>query len=146
MMGTGGDACAYDGYVVFNVNGGLLYHNPKSLYRQFHFSDSNSYDPSICEACKKPVMRPRNNPAIDVDTVTTSAGTLQTRLVLGCDLLTRELLNSLLCPIVCISTGLKPIEKKTYISPSATIHIVCQTPNPIRGVTPRYNPLIPLFE
>ena len=34
-MGTmGGDACAYDGYVVFNGTGGLLYHNPKSLYRQ----------------------------------------------------------------------------------------------------------------
>ena len=91
-------------------------------------------------------MRLQNNPAIDVDTVSTSAGTLQIRLVLGCDLVTRELLNSLLCPIVCISTGLKPIEKKTYISPSATIHIVCQTPNPIRGVTPRYNPLIPLLE
>ena len=91
--------------MVFNGNGGLLYHNPKSLYRQFHFSDSDSPGPSICEACKKPAMRPQNNPAIDVDTDTTSAGTLQTRLVLSCDLVTRELLNSLLCPIVCVSTA-----------------------------------------
>ena len=34
MGKMGGDACAYDGYVVFNGNGGLLYHNPKSLYTQ----------------------------------------------------------------------------------------------------------------
>ena len=33
----------------------------------------------------------------------------------------------------------------TYISPKATIQIVCQTPKPIRGVTPRYKPRIPLF-
>ncbi len=91
-------------------------------------------------------MSLQNNPAIDVYRITTSAETLQIRLVLGCDLVTRELLNSLLCPVVYISTGLKPVEKKTYISPSATIQIVCQTPNPIRGVTPRYNPFIPLFE
>ena len=50
-------------------------------------------------------MRLQNNPAIDVDTDTTSAGTLQIILVLGCDLVTRELLNSLLCPIVWISAA-----------------------------------------
>ena len=32
----------------------------------------------------------------------------------------------------------------THISPSATMQMVCQTPRPIRGVTPRYNPFIPL--
>lgn len=37
MWGVGGDAFAYDENMVFNGNGGLLYHNPKSLYRQFHF-------------------------------------------------------------------------------------------------------------
>lgn len=62
-MGIGGDAYAYDEYVVFNGNGGLLYHNRKSLYRQFHFSDSNSCNPSICEAGKKPAMRPQKQPS-----------------------------------------------------------------------------------
>ena len=36
-------------------------------------------------------------------------------------------------------------EEEAHMSPKATIHIVCHTPNPILGVTPRYNPLIPLF-
>ena len=31
MTGMGADACAYDDYVMFNVNGGLLYQNPESL-------------------------------------------------------------------------------------------------------------------
>lgn len=32
----------------------------------------------------------------------------------------------------------------TYTSPSATMHTVCQIPRPMRGVTPRYRPRIPL--
>ena len=35
---------------------------------------------------------------------------------------------------------------ETHISPNATIQMVCHTPSPILGVTPRYNPPIPLFE
>lgn len=33
----------------------------------------------------------------------------------------------------------------THMSPNATIHIVCQTPSPILGVTPRYSPFSPLL-
>ena len=81
-------------------------------------------------------MRLQNNPAIDVDTIATSAGTLQVRLVLGCDFVTRKLLNSLLSPIVYISTGLKPFEKKdshiakrhhAYSLPNAQPNTRCHT-------------------
>lgn len=52
-------------------------------------------------------------------------------------------------PHQCLAVTLSPVSFSTAsfaISPKATMHIVCQTPNPILGVTPRYRPLSPLFE
>lgn len=37
-------------------------------------------------------------------------------------------------------------ESTAHMSPRATMQIVCQTPSAMRGVTPRYRPLRPLFE
>lgn len=34
-------------------------------------------------------------------------------------------------------------KERTHISPKATMQIVCHTPSPILGATPRYRPLMP---
>lgn len=64
------------------------------------------------------------------------------------DSIARELLNSILGPSGSISggnLGLTAEHAMAYMSPNATMQIVCQTPSPILGVTPRYNPFSPLL-
>lgn len=80
-------------------------------------------------------------------------------LMFGGDLIAREFFDRLFSPrdkdtmsapshMPLHSISIEPNSKKrkeTHISPKATMQIVCQTPNPMRGVTPRYKPFNPLL-
>lgn len=67
--------------------------------------------------------------------------------MLSRDLVTCQLLDVFLGPREIVSSTLWGLENvETYISPIATMQIVCQTLNPILGATPLYKPLIPFWE
>jgi hypothetical protein len=70
------------------------------------------------------------------------------RLMLSRDLFPCQLFDGILSPIESKVSDTSPWNERsslenTHMSPKATMQMVCQTPRPTLGATPRYRPLIP---